>query len=243
MSTDRKVALVTGGSTGIGLSICRRFLQADYTVLNLSHQSSNLEHDRLIDRPVDLTDTEQTREAVSELAAQHTITTVIHNAGVMRPNLIEDVEISDVDYLHRLHVNAAIILVQGAVPAMKSAGFGRIIIIGSRAMVGLETRTGYSATKAGQLGLVRTWALELGPLGITANLIAPGPIITDMLTEHIPENSEKAQRLAASIPVRRLGRPEDVAAAAHFLASPESSFITGQALFVCGGTSVGSLTL
>jgi len=128
-------------------------------------------------------------------------------------------------------------------PEMKRHGFGRIVIIGSRAMLGLETRTSYSATKAAQIGLVRTWAMELGLHGITVNAIAPGPIVTDMFTAVVPEDSDKAARIAAGLPVKRLGRPDDVARAAMFLAAPENGFITGQCLFVCGGASLGSLSL
>jgi NAD(P)-dependent dehydrogenase (short-subunit alcohol dehydrogenase family) len=126
---------------------------------------------------------------------------------------------------------------------MKEQGFGRIVIIGSRAMLGLETRTSYSATKAAQIGLVRTWAMELGQHGITVNAVAPGPIVTDMFTEVVPEDSDKAGQIADGLPVKRLGRPDDVARAVMFLVSPDNGFVTGQCLFVCGGASLGSLAL
>ncbi len=243
MNASEKVALVTGGSAGIGESISRHLLDEGYTVLNLSRRPSGFRHDALIDVTVDLSDVEATRQVVAELAADHAITTLVHNAGVIRPSLIEDVDLHDVDYVVRLHLHAGIVLLQGALPAMKAAGFGRVVVVGSRAMLGLQTRTGYSATKAGQVGMVRTWALELGPHGITANVVAPGPIVTDMFTEVIPEDSDRARKLAESIPVRRLGRADDVARAVMFLVSPDSGFVTGQTLFVCGGTSVGSLSL
>jgi NAD(P)-dependent dehydrogenase (short-subunit alcohol dehydrogenase family) len=132
---------------------------------------------------------------------------------------------------------------QAVLDAMKAAHFGRFVIIASRAMLGLASRTGYAATKSGQLGLVRTWALELGRHGITVNAVAPGPIVTDMFTEVVPENSDKAREIAQSIPVRRLGQPGDVGRAVMFLLSAENGFITGQNLFVCGGASLGSLAL
>ena len=243
MAVTRKVALVTGGSAGIGESICRHLLAEGYLVLNLSRRAAAQKHESLVDVSVDLSDPQATRAVIADLAARYAITTVVHNAGVIRPALIENVELSDLDYVSRLHLHAGIILVQGALPAMKAAGFGRIVVIGSRAMVGLQTRTAYSATKAGQVGMVRTWALELGQFGITANVVAPGPIVTDMFTDVIPEDSDKARGLAASLPVRRLGVPDDVARAVMFLVAPENGFITGQTLFVCGGASVGSLSL
>jgi len=236
-------ALVTGGSAGIGKSICEHLLAANYTVINLSRRQSEWSHERLVDVQADLADIDATRAAVAEVTAQYNITTLVHNAGVIRPNLIEDVELDDLKYLSNLHLAAAILLTQAVLPAMKERRFGRIVIIGSRAMLGLETRTAYSATKAAQIGLVRTWAMELGQHGITVNAIAPGPIVTDMFTEVVPEDSDKAARIAAGLPVRRLGRPDDVARATMFLADPDNGFVTGQCLFVCGGASLGSLSL
>jgi NAD(P)-dependent dehydrogenase (short-subunit alcohol dehydrogenase family) len=243
MSADRKAALVTGGSAGIGESICRHLLADGYRVFNLSRRPSACQHAGLVDIQVDLADPVATRSAVTELAARHAITTLVHNAGVIRPALIEDVDLGDIDYVTRLHIHAAIVLLQGVLPAMKAAGFGRIVVVGSRAMLGLETRSGYAATKAGQVGLVRTWALELGKYGITANVVAPGPVVTDMFTGIVPEDSDRARRLAQSIPVKRLGQPADVARAVMFLVAAENGFITGQNLFVCGGASLGSVSL
>ena len=92
------------------------------------------------------------------------------------------------------------------------------------------------------IGLARTWALELGHHGITANVVAPGPVEgTEMFHRVIPAGSPKLPRIIDAVPVKRLGRPEDVARAVLFFAVPEASFITGQTLFVCGGTSVGSI--
>lgn len=240
---SEKIALVTGASAGIGKSICQHLLEDGYVVLNLSRRGSESSHERLIDHPVDLADVEATKEAIAELAGKYDITTLVHNAGVIRPDLIEDVQLEDLQYLTNLHLSASIVLTQGVLDAMKRAGFGRIVIIGSRAMLGLETRTSYSATKAAQIGLVRTWAMELGQYGITVNAVAPGPVVTDMFTEVVPEDSDKAEQIARGLPVRRLGRADDVARAVMFLAAPDNGFVTGQCLFVCGGASLGSLSL
>jgi len=238
-----RIALVTGGSAGIGKNICQHLLDSGYVVLNLSRRESEVKHDRLIDLPVDLADESATREAMSELVGQYEITNLVHNAGVIRPNLLEDVQLDDLHYLSNLHLSASILLAQGALDAMKKAAFGRIVIIGSRAMLGLETRTSYAATKAAQIGLVRTWAMELGQHGITVNCVAPGPIVTDMFTEVVPEDSDKAEQIAQSLPVKRLGRPDDVSRAVMFFLDPDNSFVTGQYLMVCGGASLGSLAL
>jgi NAD(P)-dependent dehydrogenase (short-subunit alcohol dehydrogenase family) len=243
MSNNTPVALVTGGSAGIGASICQHLLDDGYQVLNLSRRKSESRSDRLTDIEVDLSDIEATKGAIAELAAKYEITSLVHNAGVIRPDLIEDVKLEDVEYVTRLHLYTSILLTQGVLDAMKAKKFGRIVLISSRAMLGLETRTGYSATKAAQIGLVRTWAMELGGHGITVNAVAPGPIVTDMFTEVVPEDSDKARQIAASVPVKRLGLPDDVSRAVMFLLSPDNGFVTGQCIFVCGGASLGSLAL
>jgi len=238
------VALVTGGSGGIGAAICRQLLATGTEVVSLARTAPGWQHPKLHAVTADLMDPDATRKIASDLAARFRISHVIHNAGVIRPDLVEDVKLQDLNALVQLHLAAPLLLVQAALPAMRSAGFGRIVLVSSRAALGLPTRTAYSATKAGLIGMARTWALELAPLGITVNVVAPGPIAeTAMFHEVVPAGSEREAKLAAGIPVRRLGRPDDVARAVLFFAAPESGFITGQTLFVCGGASVGGLTI
>jgi NAD(P)-dependent dehydrogenase (short-subunit alcohol dehydrogenase family) len=167
----------------------------------------------------------------------------VHNAGVIRAALLPEVKLDDLDALVDLHLGCAIQLVQAALPAMRARRFGRVVLLSSRAAVGLATRTSYSATKAGMLGMARTWALELAGDGITVNVVAPGPIRTDMFHDVVPAGSEKERALAASVPVKRLGEAADVARAVRFFVDPGNGFVTGQVLYVCGGTSVGSLVL
>ena len=243
MSKEQPVALVTGGSVGIGAQICDDLRGRGYYVLNLSLTKPTKQHDGQRDVEVDLADVAATARVVTELASEYEITNVVHNAGVIRAALLEDVALEDVQYLVDLHIKATITIVQATLDAMKRANFGRIVIISSRAVLGLETRSGYSATKAAQLGLVRTWAMELGKYGVTVNAIAPGPIVTDMFTAVVPEGSEQAGRIADSLPVKRLGKPGDISRVVSFLLEPENGFITGQCVFVCGGASLGSLSL
>jgi 3-oxoacyl-[acyl-carrier protein] reductase len=235
-------ALVTGGSSGIGAATCNALLDQGYHVVCLARRPFNGATARVHNVQLDLSDAMATREAAMEVARQFPITTVVHNAGAIREKPLEDVTPEDLQALTNLHVATAISLVQAALPAMKARHFGRIVLISSRAALGLARRTVYSATKAALLGLTRTWALELGEHGITVNAVAPGPIeATEMFHEIIPKDSPKLSRIIQSIPVRRLGRPEDIARAVMFLAAPQAGFITGQTLFVCGGTSVGSI--
>ena len=238
-----RVAVVTGGSAGIGKAICADLLGQGYEVVSLARRSCDLDHPKLHSIEVDLTDRAATAEAVAGLAGRFDVTTVVHNAGVIRAALLEEVSLADLDALVDLHLGCAVRLVQAALPAMRARQFGRVVLLSSRAALGLATRTSYSATKAGMLGMARTWALELAPQGITVNVVAPGPIRTDMFHDVVAAGSERERALAASMPVRRLGEADDVARAVRFFADPANSFITGQVLYVCGGTSVGSLAL
>jgi NAD(P)-dependent dehydrogenase (short-subunit alcohol dehydrogenase family) len=238
-----KVAVVTGGSAGIGLAICERFLGDGYEVVSLALQACPIAHPRLHSVEVDLMDRAASAAAAAELARRFEVTTLVHNAGAIRPARVDHVQLADLDALVELHLGAAIQLLQVTLPAMRAARFGRVVLMSSRAAVGLQTRSAYSATKAGMLGMARTWALELAADGITVNVVAPGPIRSDMFFALVPSGSEKERALAASVPVQRLGEPADVARAVAFFADPAAGFVTGQVLYVCGGTSVGSLTL
>ncbi len=242
--SERPVAIVTGGSTGIGATICRRMIEAGYEVVSLARRKPDWTHPALHAAEVDLTDGGATEEAASRLAKQYPVRCVVHNAGIVRPNLLADVSQQDLHDLTQLHLGAAILIVQAVLPGMRERKFGRIVLISSRAALGLQTRTAYSATKAGMIGMARTWALELAPSGITVNVVAPGPIQdTDMFREVMPSGGEREAALARSIPVRRLGRSDDVARAVMFFADPDNSFVTGQLLYVCGGASVSSFSL
>ena len=167
---------MSGGNTGIGAAIARGLLAEGYDVISLSRRKPDWSHPKLTSREVDLLDATATRQAATEIAAKVAITHVVHNAGAIRAKLLEEVVDEDVGALAQLHFGAAIALAQAALPGMKQARFGRIVLLSSRAALGAATRTVYSATKAGIIGMARTWALELAPFGITVNVVAPGPI-------------------------------------------------------------------
>jgi len=240
---NNKVAVVTGGSAGIGKAICEDLLGQGYEVVSLARRRCEIDHPKLHSLEVDLADRAATAQAAQQVARRFEPTTVVHNAGVIRAALLPEVKLEDLDALVELHLGCAVQLVQAALPAMRARRFGRVVLLSSRAALGLQTRTSYSATKAGMLGMARTWALELASEGITVNVVAPGPIRTDMFYDVVEAGSDKERALAASVPVRRLGEAADVARAVRFFADAGSGFVTGQVLYVCGGTSVGSLAL
>ncbi len=244
LPTTQPTALVTGTSTGIGKVLCEQLLQDGYTVVALARRPTDIAHPRLHSVCVDLADRKATAQAAAEVAQRFAVTTFVHNAGVIKPALLPDVNVDDLETLTALHLGSAITLAQAVLPAMRAQHYGRIVLMGSRGALGLATRSAYAATKAGMVGLARTWALELAADGVTVNVVAPGPIRgTEMFHAVVPEHSEREQKLAQAIPVQRLGTPEDVARAVGFFISPHSSFITGQVLYVCGGASVGSVTI
>lgn len=236
-------ALVTGGSAGIGEDICRRMLERGWQVVSLARRPPAIRHEGLVGLEVDLLDPAATAEVAAEVAQRFEITHVVHNAGLVWPNLLGEVEPEEVAGLTQIHVTAPLVLTQAVLPGLRRRGFGRIVFVTSRAAMGVPTRTAYSATKAAVHGMARTWALELGQDGITVNVVAPGPVRTENFWGIIPKDSARETELAAALPVRRLGSVEDVSRAVMFFAEPEAGFVTGQVLFVCGGASLGGISL
>lgn len=236
-------AVITGASKGIGLDLAERLLDKGYRVISLARGHSEAAPSELIQVPCDLLDTTAVNASAEAIAADYEVTHFVHNAGMIWPNLIEQAKPEDLAGLTQLHLGSALSLTQAFLPAMKARHFGRILFNGSRAALGVPTRTAYSASKAGMIGMARTWALELAPHGITVNVVAPGPVQTDNFWGIIPKGSEREAELARKLPVGRLGTARDISNAFLFFCDPENGFVTGQTLYVCGGGSVGSLQL
>jgi 3-oxoacyl-[acyl-carrier protein] reductase len=236
-----RLALVTGGSSGIGVAVCDRLLALGARVTSLAlDRRTDATDPRLTQVVVDLADARAVKEYAAQTQGRADVDILVNNAGIVITRPLEDVTDDDFDRLMNVHVRAAILLAQAVTPGMKQRRAGRIVNVATRAIVGMPGRTTYSASKAALVSITRTWALELAPFGITVNAVSPGPIATPMLTRELPEESERARALAASIPLKRLGRAEDVARAIAFFVDPASSWITGQNLFVCGGASLAS---
>jgi 3-oxoacyl-[acyl-carrier protein] reductase len=242
LALKSKVALVTGASRGIGRAIALR-MAWEGAAVGVNYLRSQAEADSLVCEikasggsaialQADVADQAQVREMVERLTAElGSAAILVNNAAVSLPAELDDYDAERMNAMRRINVDGLIHTTRAVIGPMKAAGFGRIINISSIAALGtgMKATTFYAATKAEVIILTRRFAMELGPHGITVNAVAPGFISTDMTRQG---RSADAAPLAM---VRRIGRPEDIANAVAFLASPESGFITAQTLVVDGG--------
>jgi 3-oxoacyl-[acyl-carrier protein] reductase len=235
----QQAILVTGGSTGIGRATCEALLAQGRHVVNVDYKLPEWSHSNLASFQADLTNEAETRDRAAQVMREFDITALVNNAGATRPGSIDTQSLADLDYVVALHLRATMLLVQAALPSLRACGHGRIVNMASRAALGKTERIAYSATKAGLIGMTRTLAMELGGDGITVNAVAPGPIATELFRSSNPDGAPRTQRILDSIVVKRMGTPQDVARAALFFLSPDNGFVTGQVLYVCGGTTLG----
>jgi 3-oxoacyl-[acyl-carrier protein] reductase len=239
MSHNKKV-IITGASKGIGEAICMRLLKQNYSVVAICRSAPNIpgvEH-----MACDLSDRTERSTAFKSLACHGPIYGLVNNAGVATPNLLEDFDPDIYDTVMSINATAVAELSAAVVPSMIQNKSGRIINISSELILGFATRTAYSASKAAVSSFARTWALELGKYNICCNAIAPGPVETDLFIKNNPEGSAVRQGKLDKIPLGRFGKPDDIANMTNYLMSEEAAFLTGQTIYVCGGSSLGSVS-
>ncbi len=234
--------LITGGSRGIGAACVRRFCQEGHTVA-FFYRSRREAAEALARETgamalaVDVSDPQSVKAGVEAVVATIGAPDVlVNNAGISHSALMT--ELTDADWRAMMGVNldGCFYVTRAVAPHMIRAQGGRIILIGSVwGRTGASMEVHYSASKAALRGMTRALAKELGPSHITVNCVEPGWIDTDMNAEYAPEEREA---FAGETPLLRIGNPEEVAAAVHFLASEEAAFITGQCLGVDGGYGI-----
>ncbi|MFT4192614.1 MAG: SDR family oxidoreductase [Comamonas sp.] len=232
---SRPRVLITGGGAGIGAATAERCHADGYEPVII---------DRVVDHvpggiQADLSDPQDTERALRLALQGGPITRLVNNVGVVVPNDAGSQTLAEFDLALSVNLRCAFQCMQALLPGMRQAGIGRIVNMSSRAALGKELRTAYAATKAGLNGMTRVWALELGPFGITANAVGPGPIRTALFDRANPPGAPRTQKIVDAIPVKRIGTPQDVANAVSFLLDERSGFVTGQVLYVCGGMTVG----
>ena len=246
---NRRVAIVTGAARGIGAGVAKR-LAADGLAVGVLDLDAGACEDTVkaitadggtaLAVGADVSDAEQVEAAVTKVAEELGPPTVlVNNAGVIRDNMLFKMSEDDFDTVLRVHLRGAFLMSRAAQRYMTEAGFGRIVNLSSVSALGNRGQVNYSAAKAGMQGFTKTLALELGKFGVTANAIAPGFIETDMTAAtaaRIGVDFEDFKKGAAqNIPVRRVGKPEDVGALASFLVSDEAGFVSGQVIYAAGG--------
>ncbi|MET0729110.1 MAG: 3-oxoacyl-ACP reductase FabG [Acidimicrobiales bacterium] len=232
-----RTVLITGGSRGIGLATARAFVAAGHRVA-VTFSATPVDEPGLLAVKCDVTDPGQVDAAVAQIEEQlGSVEVLVANAGINRDGLLVRMAESDFTEVLDTNLTATWRLTKRVLPKMMKARWGRIITLSSvNAYIGAPGQSNYAASKAGLIGLTRSIAREYGPRGITANVVAPGPIDTDMLAS-MPDDRRAA--MAAEIPVARIGHPGEVAAAIAFLASDDAAFITGTVLPVDGGVGMG----
>jgi 3-oxoacyl-[acyl-carrier protein] reductase len=252
---DGRVAVVTGAARGIGFGTASRFAEegAKVAILDLDEAQAVEAADRLgqttstqghlgvgCDVSVGEAAEAAVERVVSELGGIHIL---VNNAGITRDNLLFKMTTEDWDLVIGVHLRGAFNMTKAAQKHFVEQKYGKILNLSSVSALGNRGQANYSAAKMGIQGFTRTLGIELGPFGVNANAVAPGFIVTEMTdatARRLKMEPEQLQAMNAEHnPVRRVGKPEDIAAAAAFLCSDEASYITGQTLYVDGGAKLG----
>ena len=237
MKTPRTV-LVTGGNRGIGLATAKQFAAQGHRVAITYRSEAPVDSQGLFAVRCDVTDAQQIDDAFTQIDKElGPVEIVVSNAGITRDGLV--LRMKDDDFTDVLDANltAGFRVARRAVKGMMKGRWGRIIFVSS--IVGAAGQAGqanYAASKAGLVGLARSLAKEFASRNITVNIVAPGPIATDML-DALPE--ERRQAMAEAVPLGRLGSPDEVAGVICFLASDAAAFVTGAVVPVDGGMAMG----
>jgi len=249
--TDKsnRVAIVTGGARGIGAAVARRLSTEGFAVavLDLDERScarvvDAIEADgrKALAVGADVADEQAVEAAVTRVAAELGAPTVlVNNAGITRDNLLFKMTTNDWDAVMGVHLRGSFLMSRATQKHMIEAGWGRIVNLSSTSALGNRGQANYSAAKAGLQGFTKTLAIELGKFGVTVNAIAPGFIETEMTADtakRIGMSFDDFKAAAANtIPVGRVGQPEDIAAMAAFFVREDASFVSGQVVYVAGG--------
>ncbi len=232
-----KCVLVTGATRGIGWAISQRLADAGCHVVGLARNTQDIDFPGYL-YACDLSNAGETEDILRMIREKFPVDAIVNNVGVIRDEPLGDVDLASLYSVFDLNVRVAVQVTQAFVASMKTRHEGRIINICGSSAHGSANQTSFAAAKNALIACTKTWALELAEYGITVNAVSPGAVETRTFREQHPVGSDAEKRAIASVPLRRLGQPADVAAAVLFLLSSEAGFITGQVLGVDGGSSL-----
>jgi len=235
-----RTIVVTGASKGIGRAAADALAQDGWNVVGVARAAPNNNFPGLFIE-ADLADAFTTQMLAETLAARGDVLGIVNNLGQAKHEMIGAIDLSSFARMMDINVRPALQLTQALIPAMQEARFGRIVNITSLVTRGYAYRASYAAAKSALESLTRSLAIELASARITANAVAPGPTETELFRANNPHGSEGDIRYLAGVPMGRFAQPSEIAAAIAFLASDNAAFITGQTLFVDGGSSLGRL--
>ena len=237
MTSDLKVALITGGNRGIGLAIANKFKDDGYAVV-VTHRSGNSPtgFEGVI---MDVTDSESVNSAIASIEKKYgRIDVLVANAGITKDGLVMRMSDADFDSVIDTNLNGAFRVARACTRGMMKQKSGRMIFIGSVVgMLGSAGQVNYAATKSGLIGMARSFARELGSRGITANVVAPGFVDTDMTA--VLDEGRKTE-IVSAVPLGRFCSADEIAGVVSFLASPEAAYISGAVIPVDGGLGMGN---
>lgn len=242
---NKPVAIVTGAAKGIGAAITMQLVSDGFFVMGADRDAeagnqfiSQFAGGECVFYTMDVSDEKQVKDMMQLMAEKYQqLDVLVNNAGIIRDNLIINMPVEDFDKVINVNLRGTWLMCREAAKMMKQQQSGRIINVSSRAWLGNAGQSNYSASKAGVVALTKVLALELGKYQVSVNAVAPGLIDTELTRNLKPE---VLQKLLDAQPTKKMGHPEDVAHVVSFLASPQTSFITGQVIYVDGGKHIGA---